>query len=140
MIPGFVPGFLESVSTPAPTLRFTLYSRSYIFFFVGYWGLYDATAATLGTTPSFGSIDAQPLSGSTLWELFYTNITGAARITFSGNQAAALSGKTVWINGVEYATGFGAWTYNGSTRTSAEWSAGNAPILADFTTYSIEIK
>lgn len=98
----------------------------------GYVG-YD-TGVVLGT---FGSIDAEPLPGSTLQCLFAAS--GDGYIYFSGDVVALLAGLSVWVNGVEYPFDRFDWDYSGGEdATIAEWDT--PPIFVNGNVYTVEIK
>jgi len=85
---------------------------------------------------AFGSIDAEPIGGTTLTFL----ITGSvgATISFAGNITATVAGLSVWVDGVEFPFDGVDWTFDGE-ETVASWDTAG-PTFVNTVTYFIEIK
>ncbi len=93
----------------------------------------------VGYFPAFaiGSIDAQPLPGTTLNLLI--SGSGGNAIAFSGNQMATLGGKTVRVDSVSYPFDGADWAYDsGDDQTVGLWDTAG-PTFVNAGAYFVEI-
>lgn len=118
------------LSVAGGDLSFNMTAGDYSSFLHGYS---DGTALD-----AFGSIDVEPLPGTTLTVLSSApGIFGV--VGFPGDETATLAGKTIWVDGVVYPFD-DDWAYDsGNDSTTASWAAA-VPVFVVDQTYFIEIK
>jgi hypothetical protein len=126
-LPGMFPGLMMAAAATPAGYSFTMTAED-----GGPVIGYD-----IGVIGTFGSIDAEPIPGETLLNLFSGFVNN---IAFSGDLTSLLSGLTVWVDDVEYPFDLADWTYqSGGDVTDASWDEAG-PVFVDSNMYFVEIK